>query len=253
MKQIILLTTIIISILGSASAQKLTEPLYLGNFIAGEDPSEFLLHTVMEQSQSLLEENPEGKLIVRICSSDEFTTAFIKAPLNPLSASQYNQYRLLVPYERIFIARSSKCLGKGRYIFNEYLFVPGESKFEYEEIFPVNDINYKIFVIDEFDYSDERVKSINEQNKEFEKRIEDFVNELKNNSVTEGFIVHNSKNKRMKNNIEKVYAILQKENISLQRVKTINKIRLDGDRNFRLKPVKEKYRFPRLAVITVIK
>ncbi|MCA1624909.1 MAG: hypothetical protein LC768_11110 [Acidobacteria bacterium] len=256
MKGIILLITIIVAIFSVVSAQKLTEPKLLGNWIAGEDPSEFLLHSVMEYSQTLLEKNPEGKLIVRICSADEFSTAFIKAPLNPLAASQYNQYRLLVPYEKIFIANSSKCLEDRKFVFNEYWFVPAGNTLEYEEIFLVNSINHKNFVVDGYNFTNNKLKekSMEVMNKEFEENIVEFVLELKNNPKTEGFIVHNSKNKRMRRNIEKVNAILKKENISFQRVKTITKVRLYFDRNEKLKPIKdEKTYFPILEAITIKK
>jgi len=256
MKRIILFITITAGIFSTVSAQKLTELKHLGNWIAGEDPSEFLLHSVMEYSQTLLEENPEGKLIIRICSANEFSTAFIKAPLNPLAASQYNQYRLLVPYEKIFIANSSKCFEGLKFVFNEYWFVPKENTLEYEEIFPVNSINYKSFVVDNYDYTSDELKekSLQAQNKDYEDNIGEFILELKNNPKTEGFIVHNSKNKRIRRNFEKVNTILKKENIGIQRVKTVIKIRLDFDRNGKLKPVKDKKAyFPALKVITIKK
>lgn len=247
MKRVILLTTIIIAICISASAQKLVEPKLLGNWIVGEDPREFLLHTVMEYSQGLLEENPEGKLIVRICSSDEFPTAFIKAPLNPLSASQYNQFRLLVPNEKIFIARSSKCLGKGKYIYNQYWFIPNRNTLEYEEIFPVNSISYKMFLVNEYESS-----NIGRLKDEFAKNVEDFLNELKNNPESEGFIIHNSKNKRMKRNIEKIISLVKKAGGDLNKIKTVIKTQLYFDENGKSFPVKDEGNsFPLLATITI--
>ena len=248
MKRFITLLIIIIAICISASAQKLLEPKLLGNWIAGEDPSEFLLHIVMEYSQRLLEENPEGKLIVRICSSDKFSTAFIKAPLNPLSASQYNQWRLLVPNEKIFIARSSKCLGKDKYIYNQYWFVPDRNTIEYEEIIPVNSISYKEFRSDEYES-----KSSKQAKDKFAKNVENFLNEVKNNHKTEGFIIHNSKNKRMRRNIEKVISLGKKEGGDLNTIKTVIKTQLYFDENGKSFPVKDEGKsFPLLSTITIL-
>lgn len=238
----------------SASSQKLNEPILLGSFIAGEDPSEFLLHRVMEESERLLEENPEGKLIVRICSSGDFSTAFVKAPLDPVAASRYNLFtkRIIVPYEKMFIANSSKCFEKEKFVYNQYWFVPNDNKIEYDEIFPVESISYKVFYVEDYDYETNKQKTFESQNKEFTKNVSDFINELKNNPKSEGFIVHNSKNKRMKRNIEKVYNILKRENINLQRVRTIIRITLDSDKNGELKPVKdEKQSLPVLKILVI--
>ncbi len=157
---------------------------------------------------------------------------------------------------KIFIANSSNCLEGRKFVFNEYWFVPTENTLEYEKFFLVNSINYKNFIVDGYDFisNKPKEKSVEVRNKEFEENIAKFVLELKNNPETEGFIVHNSKNKRLRRNIEKGNAILKKEDISLQRVKTIIKVRLDFDRNGKLKPVKDEIAyFPALEVITIKK
>ena len=234
MKRVVLLAIIIFAICSAVSAQKLAEPKLLGNWIAGEDPSEFLLHKVMEYSQNLLQENPDGKLIVRICSSDEFSTAFIKAPLNPLSASYYNQFRLLVPNEKIYIARSSKCLGKNKYVHNQYWFVPDRNTIEYEEIFPVNDIYYKSFETGEFD---ENLKTL--------------IKELKNNPKANGFIVHNSSSRKLKRNLEKVKRLAQNEALDVKKIKIVKKVRLESGENGKLIETRDKNTFPTLVLLEI--
>jgi len=87
MRKIALISITVLAFCVSVLPQKMTEPKLLGSLLAGEDPSEFLLHTVMETSQYYLQDNPDGKLIIRICSSDDFSTAFVKSVFSPLSAS----------------------------------------------------------------------------------------------------------------------------------------------------------------------
>lgn len=254
MKKLFLIVAIIFTISTSALAQKLTEPKLLGTWIAGEDPSEFLLHSVMEYSQSLLEENSEGKLIVRICSLDGFSAAFIKAPLNPLAANRYNQYRLLVPYEKIFIANSSKCMKGTKFIVNQYWFVPDGNTLEYDEIYSVNNISYKNFYVSDYDFSNNKEKSLTEQNKEFAENVEEFTSQLKNNPKAEGFIVHCSKNRKMKRNIENVLVIAKKEDINVERIKTIIRPKLDVNEKGKLFSIKDEGNsFPLLGVIEVKK
>lgn len=248
MKQGILLATFSLAICISVFAQKLAEPKLLGNWFAGEDPSEFILHLVMEFSQELLKENPEGKLIVRICSSDEFLTAFIKAPLNPLSASQYNRFRLLVPNEKIFIARSSKCLGKGKYIYNQYWFVPAKNTLEYEEIFPVNSISYKNFGVYELENYDKT-----DLNNEFDENLKNFIGELKSRPNSDGFIIQDSRNRKIKHDIEKVKKLSMKEGVDVARIRTIAKVQLEPRENGKLSLIKDKNSFPTLAIIEIKK
>ena len=240
----------------SILSQKMTEPKLLGSLIAGEDPSEFLLHDVMERSEIYLKDNPEGQLIVRICGSDDFSTAFIKAAFNPLAASNYNVFikRIIVPYEKIFIAKSSKCLGKENIVFTEHWFVPDKNTLEYDEILPVNDILYRAYYIDDYDLKSGKNKSKTTKEEQFAENITEFVAKLKNDPNGQGFIVHNSKNKAIKRNIEKVKARLEKENIGLQRVKIVIKVRMDIDKNAKLVPIKdEKKYFPDLELVTIKK
>ena len=252
MKRIALISIFIFVFCSSILPQKLTEPTLLGNWTAGEEPSEFLLHRVMETSQRYLEDNPEGKLIVRICSLDNFSTSFIKAPLNPLSASNYNKYRLLVPYEKIFIANSAKRFEEREFIFNEYWFVPNENTLEYDKIIPVNDISYKSFVVDDYDSDSRKDKAVEEQKKEFAENITEFINELKSNEESEGFIVYYSNTKKIKRNIEKVMALLTKENVSLQRIKTAIRTNLVENKKGKWVQIKDKKEtFPSLEILTI--
>ena len=254
MKRIALISIFIFVFCSSVLPQKLTEPQYLGSWVAGEDPSEFLLHRVMEYSEILLKENPEGKLIVRLCSLDKFSTAFVKAPLNLLKASAYNLFtkRIIVSFEKIFIANSSKCLGKEKFDFIQYWFIPDAATLEYDEIFPVNNIDYKSLWIDDYDFDSNKNKITSVQEKEFAENITEFTAQLKNNPKAEGFITYFSHSRRIKRNLEKIMTILGKENINLQRVKILMKTYLVIEKNNKLKRFKDKKeKFPSLEILTI--
>ncbi len=256
MKNSFLVSGFILVFCLSVFSQKMTEPELLGSLTYGEDPSEFLLHTVMQRSHYYLEDNPDGKLIIRICSSEDFATAFVRSVFNPLSASNYNGFTrsIIVPYEKIYIAKASKCARKDKVVFTQHWFVPDKNTLETDEMFPVNDISYKAFSVNDYNYKSGKGKSKSEQNKDFKDHIREFVDELKTNPAAQGFIVHNSKNGIMKRNIEKVKSLLNQENISPQRVKIVVKIRLDIDKNEKLMPVRdEKKHFPNLEVLAIKK
>lgn len=253
MKRLVLIFVLILSCNLPIFSQKLEKPELLGTWIGGEDPSEFLYHMVLETSLGYLKKNPNGKLIVRICSSDDFSTAFIKAPLNPLVIEGYNFYHLLTP-EKIFIARFSDCLFENKYVVNQYWFVPEKNTLEYNEIFPVNNISYKGFSVEDYELGNNGYtkKSKKRKEKEFSENIANFVRELKNNSKTLGFIVHSSKSKKAKRNTEKVITLLEKENISSDRVKTVVKTRLENNSSGKLIMIEDDgNHFPALVTITV--
>jgi len=111
----------------------------------------------------------------------------------------------------------------------------------------VNSISYKEFFVNQYES-----RSIKQLKDEFAKNVEDFVNKLKDNPKTEGFIVHNSRNKRMKRNIEKVISLVKKKGGGFDRVKTVIRTRISFDENAKLFPVKdESNSFPLLTTITI--
>jgi hypothetical protein len=241
-------------ICSSLNAQKLNEPVLLGSLIAGEDPSEFLLHRVMEWSEEGLKVVPNGKLIARICGFDDFSTAFVKSAFSPLAASNYNimAKRIIVPFEKIFIAKSSKCTREKDFVFTQYWFVPDKNTLEFDEIYPVSNITYKSFDTYDYDFENNKYKNTNVEEKQFDENIAGFISELKFNQNAEGFIVYNSKNKTIRRNIEKVKSALRKENININQVKMVVKVRLDVDKNEKLVPIKDEKRyFPDLEVLTI--
>lgn len=256
MEKIIKTSVLLLICLQIINAQKLAEPKHLGNWIAGEDPSEFLLHSVLEASELLLEDNPDGKLIIRICSKDDLATAFIKTSMNPLSVSGYNQYRQIVPYEKIYIAKYAGCLGKDNFVYNQYWVVPNKSLFKYDEVISVNKIKYSNNYLEEYDHDGYKSKRKNYKllTKKFDKMIEKFVDNLAENPNSKGFIIHNSKRKELKSNISKVIRALKEKGIKTRRYTVIKKPRLEWNEKGEIYLEKnDKMNFPRFSIIEINK
>lgn len=236
--------------------QELNEPLLLGSLDFAEAPGEFLLHDVMERSEGLLKDNPNGKIVVRICSSENFSTAFIKASVNPLAASSYNDFtkRIIVPDEKIFVANSSKCSEKQKFVFNEYWFVPNNLTIDFDEIYNVKNISFQSWWINEYNSEKNKRKSFAELSKEFNENLNEFVEKLKSDSNVEGFIVFSSKNTQIKRNIQRVYDILKKEKVNSLRIKILKDVRWHPDKNGKMKPQKvDNSNFPTLKILTIKK
>lgn len=258
MRKVIIIISVLFLFSLTTDAQTLKEPKHLGDWIAGGDASEFLLHSVMEYSQLLLEENPNGKLIIRICSSEDIKTAFVKTSINPLSASDYNKYFLhpIVPYENIYISKYSECAGKSGSVYNQYWFVPEKSIFKYDEIVTVNKINYTKESIEEFDYESNKIKRKNYKllTKEFEKMTEVFVNNLAANPNSKGFIIHNSKSSKIKKNIKKVVYKLKENGIKPERYEVIKKPTIDwNEKGKAYFERNDKKYFPSFSIIEIKK
>lgn len=230
-------------------SQKLEEPQLLGRWTYGEDPSEFLNHRILDTSYGYLSGNPDGKLVIRLCSSKNFSEAFVTTALNPFQVVGYNSYHRVISPENIYVARSEKCLSQEQVECSEYWFVPSGHKIGYEEKFPIENIYYKNIEIYEFE--EINVKKLKA---EFDKNISAFIEELKKHPKSEGFIIHNSNNEKMKRNIGNVLDTAKKEGIDIGRIKTLKKPGLDVNEKGKIYFVKdEKKSFPNLAVIEIEK
>src|SRR5436853_2136058 len=90
---------------------------------------EFIYHKVEEFASSYLEENPNAKMVARLCSRDKMSVALLGSHGLAFTLPEYAK-NLQVPTERIFFARWSKCESKSE----QYWFVPENSVFEYDEM-----------------------------------------------------------------------------------------------------------------------
>jgi hypothetical protein len=143
--------------------QKLAEPSLVGVWRLGyEDYGEFIYHKV-DQFGSYLKDNPNAKMVARLCSSDDMSRA--------LAGSHGFAYT--APVNRMFFARWSKCESKTE----EYWFVPENGRLEYDEMIPAEKVRVN--------------RALGSSQDEFAQNLKEFITELKNNPQTEGFIIRN--------------------------------------------------------------
>lgn len=245
---------IVLLICSSVFAQKITESYHLGSWVAGEDSSEFINHNIFDTTEALLKENPKSRFIVLLCNKEDFFTSFIKSPLNPVIIKDFNKFFEIprIPYEKIFVAKSSKCLIKNKYIQNQFWLVPDGIDFNYEEIVSANDITYKEFIVEDYDFDKSLDRNFGEMKLDFERNLKDFISELKSNPSTMGFIVHNSKRTKMLQNINEVSKVLINKKIDLSRVKVIKRETLEVSNKLDLEVVNDdKKLFPELIILTL--
>jgi hypothetical protein len=148
----------------SVFSQQSTAARLVGVWRLGyEDYGEFIYHKVEEFASSYLKENPNARMVARLCSSGTMPVALADSHGFAFALPQYAA-DLRVPANRIFFARWSRC-EKGT---EQYWFVPENGRLEYDELI-----------------SAERVR-VNRLN------LKEFIAELKNNPSTEGFIILNT-------------------------------------------------------------
>lgn len=233
---------VLIAILFSSDlyAQESIRAHLLGTWVGGEDPSEFLLHKVIEQSVKYFEENPDGILVVRICSADVFRRAFVKTPLNPLTVVAFDRFRPGIPSGRVFVTSSAVCVNeKDSVPKSEYWFVPKGIELEYDEIVPICQIDSKSFANTP---SDEPGKRTDKQ--QFERNIRGFVAELRNNQAVKGMIVFRASNRAMKRNITSLRSQLNKERLDdrIEAIEIPRAISMD---------YKNKVKYPNLVTFSI--
>lgn len=193
-----------------ASAQKLNEPKLVGSWVGGEDFGEFIFHKT-EELNYYLNENPKGKIIVRICSNDAMPLALVSsvgfAPNFPFYAKIFN-----IPLDKVYYSNFSKCLPKRE----QYWFVPENSYLQYDEIITADKIQFSRFI----ENYHENYKST-EAKKEFNNNVQSFIAELKKNPQSDGFIILNLKTQKIYSN--QVLKLIKKEKIDLKRIRIVKK------------------------------
>jgi hypothetical protein len=166
-----------------AYSQKLAEPELVGTWRFGyEDYGEFIFHKVQAFAWSYLKENPNAKMVARLCSSDKMSVALASSDgfafIFPAHAKAFQ-----VPAEKIFFARWSKCERRSE----QYWFVPGNDDVEYDEMVQADRVRVNRFLEGNYD----NPNSPSARN-EFANNLKEFIAELKNNPKAEGFIIRNT-------------------------------------------------------------
>ena len=165
-----------------AYSQKFAEPRLAGTWKLGyEDYNEFIYHKVEEFAVSYLKENPNAKIVARLCSSDKMSLALAGSGGFAYSLPEYAK-NFQVPADSIFFARWSKCETKSE----QYWFVPANGNVEYDEMIQAERVRVNRLLIGNYDNPGSQPAK-----QEFAKNLKEFIAELKNNPQAEGFIIRN--------------------------------------------------------------
>lgn len=193
-----------------AFSQKLSEPKLVGTWSGGEDFGEFIFHKT-EELNYYLKENPNGKIIARLCSKDKMSLALVSSIGFAFNFPWYADGQK-VPSENVFFARYSKCNDKTE----QYWFAPENTSIDYDEIILAKKVGVTRLLGDNY----EKPNSA-EAKKDFAKNTKQFIEELKNNSKAQGFVIRNLKTKS--NYFQQASKQIQKEKIDKSRIRFIRK------------------------------
>lgn len=176
-----------------------------------EDYSEFIYHRLEAFGFFYLKENPNAKMVARLCSRKSMPHALVDSEGAAITLPSIAR-NLEVPMDRIFFARWSKCESRSE----QYWFVPENSKFEYDEMIPAERVRVNRSLVSYYENpSSQPARS------EFEKILKEFVAELQNNPKTDGFIIRNTGVSNR--NIEDVLRQLRNEKIEETRFQIVRK------------------------------
>ena len=199
-----ILITVALCVFGaSVFSQQSTKPKLVGTWRLGnEDYGEFIYHRVEAFGFVYLKENPNARLVARLCSKHKLPAALANSP-GAAYVLPDQAKNLQAPVERMFIARWSRCESKTE----QYWFVPANSSIEHDEMIPAEKVRVNRLLVGYYDNPiSQPAKS------EFAKKLEEFVAELKNNPTAEGFIIRN--NGISNREVEAVLQRLRKEQIN---------------------------------------
>jgi hypothetical protein len=181
----------------SAYSQKAEEPILVGTWTLGyEDSQEFIFHKVERFALGYLEENPNAKMVARLCSGDKMSVALADsygfAYNFPNNAKYFN-----APIDRFFFARWSKCADKSE----QYWFVPENSEFEFDEIIAAGKVEVKRWLATDYDNPNRQAAE-----KEFADYLKEFIAELENSPKAEGYIIRNinMKDRKLKEALKQI-------------------------------------------------
>jgi hypothetical protein len=202
MKTLILITILVFT--NTVFAQTLSEPKLLGTWrLEFYDFDEFIYHKIEAVKFSYLKDNPNGKVIARICSKHKtMPQALIDSVGFAFSFPGHTKY-FQIPNDKVFFARYSKCGNKSE----QYWFVPENTTLDYDEIILAEKVKVNRYS--------------SEARKEFTDNTKKFIEELKNNPKAEGFIILNIQTKNRY--LQKALQQIQKEKIDKSRFQILRK------------------------------
>jgi hypothetical protein len=195
----------------SVIPQQPAAPRLVGTWKLGyEDYREFIYHRV-EYFASYLKENPNAKMVARLCSSGNMPVA-LAASHGFAYAFPETTENFQVSADRVFFARWSKCESKSE----QYWFVPENSGIEYDEMIAAERVRVKRLLVGYYGNPvSQPAKS------EFARNLKEFIAELKNNPKSEGFIIRNT---GMSNrSLKEVLRQLRREKVEEKRLQILTK------------------------------
>ena len=172
-----------------------------------EDYQEFIYHKVERFTFQYLKENPDSKMIARLCSKEKTMAVALASSYGfAYSFPRYGTF-FKTPSDRFYFARSSKCPNKSE----QYWFVPPTENIDFDELIPAEKVSVRRWIT-----ADDHVAGRQATRKEFYKHLKEFIADLKKNPTALGFVIQNRKSS----------ARFFKESLRQIRVEKIEKARI---------------------------
>lgn len=206
---IVLLT--ICCLVNSSYSQKIAELILVGSWFGGEDFGEFIYHKIEEIRWNYLKENPQGKIIARLCSKSKMSVALVSSSGFAFKFLDVTRNQAISD-QNVYLARSAKCGEKSE----QYWFVPENTVFEYDEIILAENVEVNRLI----ESYHENSKSKSARN-EFAENTKKFIKELQSNPKAEGFIIRNIKTRNRY--FQQVLKQIKKEKIDIKRIQIVSK------------------------------
>jgi hypothetical protein len=166
------------------------KPEFLGHWIPGDDDfGEFIFHKLERFKFVYLEHNPEGKILIVLCSKHELPLALASSAGFGYSVPERAQNYFEITQTKIYFAVDGGCPVRSEY----YWLIPKDLPHKYWKAVSGDKITIKRWIED---YS-ETPFSIAEK-AEFAQRIESAIAVLKGDPKTSLFVINNLRTSRQK-------------------------------------------------------
>lgn len=213
MKSIFVIITICFGIsLYFAQEEQLTSPKLVGTWSGGDDFDEFIWHRT-EALGFYLKQDPDGKIVVRLCSKSDFplalvsTNGFAYSFPNTLSTQE-------IPISKAYFSTYSQCTPRTE----QYWFVPTGMNIKYDKIVPLGRVKVNRFIEDYY----EKPTSQDAEN-EFLQNMRSFIRVLRDDPIAKGFVISNIGTLNVK--LRKALRLIRAARIDRKRYQVVGKRR----------------------------
>lgn len=192
--------------------QKAEDPILIGTWTKEhEDYEEFIYHRVEKFAFEYLKQNPNAKLVARLCSKEKLAAAFANSHGTAYALPRFTSL-FKIPIDKVFFARWSKCADRS----DQYWFLPENGEIEFDEMVGADKVEVKRWLSIKFFHPDRQSLE-----NEFAENIEAFIRELNDNPNTEGFIIRNIDMKER--NLKKALKQIEDKKLDSGRFKILRK------------------------------